>query len=251
MFWGIEERTIQRHAKAGKVPGLFKSGRRLKIRRCKASQAYGQMLSSKKSAVRLQKSIPADDHLRTLGAISFEPWGCTTKKTQRPSTKRKSHAYVSQENVIDGVPDDQNNPHFQALGAIYQLDRAKTGNPEPDEEVWTLPELKGIFEDHPELFRVIGIAVSIVTDGEMVSASPGAFDKEKGSTRRPIPTQTLIAQRLGISRRTFVRKYPEMTAARIKAAVQAIIGAAALPSSAGKAPQNVPYQTRGGRRAFL
>lgn len=268
LFWKIPERTVQRHAKAGKMPGLFKSGRRLKIRRCKASHDYGQMLAARKPGTGRRLVDQKNEWGPPFWFFGSAEEARKQGLTRESGLGRASTLFL--ENVLDGVPDDQDDQHFQALGAILDWDRAKTGNPVPDDKVWTLPENRWLFKEHPNRYRVIAAALCIVTEGEPDEPTDG----EK-SRKSLLPTQARIAECLGISRRTFIRKYPQMTAAIIKRAVEVILGREPPPKvvepvaveepeqlvidrdegkigdiddeSAGESPQGITYQTRGSK----
>jgi hypothetical protein len=202
--WGVEERTIRRHAKLQKIPGLFKSGERLKIRRCRASNDYGQMMADKKSAI-----------WRGARAIY--------KGSEPPEPP---YIYISQEDVIDGVSDDPNDSHRKALSAILELDRAKTSNAPYDRSVWKLGDERAVFEQHPYRFRIMSEAASLVSRGEL-------------------PTQAKIAEILGMSRRTFIRRFPEMKRAAIKAMAAVVLGVDANPSQERPAkPKNTRNRER-------
>jgi DNA-binding transcriptional MocR family regulator len=176
IHWGVEERTIRRHAKLQKIPGLFKSGERLKIRRCRASSDYGKMMADKKSVA-----------------------------PSRATYKASNPQFIPQENVIDGTSDDPNDPHRKALSAILELDRAKTSNADYDPEVWKLLGQRITFESYPERYRLMSEAASLAARGEL-------------------PTQAKIAKALGISRRTFIRRFPDMNREAINYMVSVVLG---------------------------
>ena len=193
-FWNIQERTVQRHAKAGKIPGVFQSGQRLKIRRCRASYEYGQLLWRK---------------LR--GQSLFKELASFAKK-----------------------------PAVRAIYATVELDAAKTGCKPGDMDfnqylagldVGPLDLMSGeerfVFEKSPQHFQILAEAVRLLNCGEL-------------------PTHEKIAQKLQISRRTFIRRFPEMTRARIKKAAMMVFGGS-MPEGESP-PEGVPYQTWGGRR---
>ncbi len=202
-LWNIPERTVRHYAKINYLPDLIKVGKRLKVKRTKKTFNFGL------------------DHLLRIynrwvrnitSPNSFLPtfWANMESNTRSMVYLQNAHdqKFMSEEDIDSELE----NLIFNRAAAFLHLDiddpilyRERLLHFNPDDPCLKMANHeKDFLLNHPKHFKWLSIAAYLAQNGIR-------------------PTRQLIAKRLGMSRATFSRLYPEAKWANIKKAIAVLL----------------------------
>ena len=197
--WCIPERTLRHYAKQGPLPGGFRVGKRLKIRRTRQSFEFGKSLLAKQQGRHTNRVFS-----NNAGFLNFAVGVIIdTERTlslQSAHTQNPPETCGQESDVIDILSkrmkalEGLENPSQEAV--FTRLEEQC-----PDDPVAKMTEAeRSVRQNHRGVFGWVSVAAALNQNGIR-------------------PTRERIAERLGMSRATFTRKFPEARWSVIKAAV--------------------------------
>jgi len=202
-FWKIPERTVRHYAAKNILPGLFKKGKRLKIRKTKATFYYGLYLSEEKYKKDLKSLTSISGNFALSQAI-------LKQHTQNLIYHSQAH-----DNTIMNIQEIDLESYNVLVCRMLGFSFLENSDPvsikeniqqnNPDDPFLSLSESElEMHNNQPKVMTWASIAACLAQSGIR-------------------PTRKRIAERMGISRSHFSRRFPEAKWGKIKAVIPILI----------------------------